>query len=258
MVFCGLFPIDADDYPDLRDALEKLSLNDAALLVGARDLARRSASASAVGFLGLLHMDIVRERLEREYDLELLTTMPSVEFEIDAHRRQHEHGPQPGRLPRPGPDHRDPRADGRRLDPRAQGVHRADHGALPGAARAPHGHALPLGRPRPARPTSCRWPRSSSTSSTSSSRAPGATPRSTTRSPTASPPTWSSSTSCSPASRRRALDDRAPRQGLRGGPLAGREAAGEDPAPAVRRPGPGGDRRRRSSPARPSRRSART
>ncbi|MDD7204630.1 MAG: translation elongation factor 4 [Coriobacteriaceae bacterium] len=79
MVYTGLFPIDADQYPALRDALDKLSLNDPAL-IWEPETSQALGFGFRVGFLGLLHMEVVKERLEREFGLDLIATAPSVEY----------------------------------------------------------------------------------------------------------------------------------------------------------------------------------
>ena len=149
MVFCGLFPIDTDRYEDLRDALERLALNDAALSYEP-ETSQALGFGFRCGFLGLLHMDIVRERLEREYDLELLATTPNVRYEVTLTNGETVEVHSPVDMPDPGviEEIREPYIRASMICPPE--LRRPGDGAVPGQARHPRRHALPLARARPA------------------------------------------------------------------------------------------------------------
>jgi len=101
MVYTGLYPIDGDQYPDLRDALERLTLNDPALLWDPES-SHALGFGFRVGFLGLLHMEVVKERLEREFTLDLLATAPSVEYHVYLTKGEMQVVRSPQDMPDPG------------------------------------------------------------------------------------------------------------------------------------------------------------
>jgi GTP-binding protein LepA len=101
MVFAGLYPTESEMFPELRDALERLQLNDASLTFEAES-SLALGFGFRCGFLGLLHMEIIQERLEREYNLDLLATAPSVNYEVVMHTGEIVYVNNPSELPNPG------------------------------------------------------------------------------------------------------------------------------------------------------------
>ena len=241
MVFCGLFPIDTDRYEDLRDALEKLALNDAALS-WEPETSEALGFGFRCGFLGLLHMEIVRERLEREYGLDLLATTPNVRYEVHLTNGEEIEVHSPTDLPDPGTIEaiEEPYIRATIICPSEQvgavmelcqgrrGTHVDMHYLSP--QRVQIRYDMPLAEIvldffdlLKSSTTRLRLAR------LRADRQPGLRP----------------GQGRHPARRRqgrRALDHRPPRLLLRAGQAPGRAAAQDDPAPALRRAGAGRDR----------------
>jgi len=177
MVYAGIFPIESDDVQELKEALERLNLNDASL-VWEPESSAALGFGFRCGFLGLLHMEIVQERLEREFNLALITTAPTVAYRVRLRTGEVIPVDNPERLPDPSAieEIEEPRCTATILvrvpmsAPSWSSARTAWRVPQPGA-QAGDRVALTYDLP---------WARSSTTSTTSSSRGAGATRRSTT------------------------------------------------------------------------------
>ena len=168
MVFAGFFPTTTDDFEDLREALEKLELNDASFSLRAARPREALGFGFRCGFLGLLHMEIVQERLEREYDLDMIQTAPNVTYEVRTKDGKVIEVHRPASCPTRTPSRAasSPTSARRIISPteyigtvmQIATDHRGDLRRTRSTSRE---HA------RACSSTTCRWPRSSTTSTTS-------------------------------------------------------------------------------------------
>ena len=147
MVYSGLYPIDGSEYPLLRDALDRLQLNDAALVYEPESSAALGFGFR-LGFLGLLHLEITRDRLEREFDLDLISTAPNVVYRVFLEDGTEQIVTNPSDWPsrQKIAETHEPIVKAMIIAP--ERVHRRDHGAVPAAPGQPGRHRLPVRDPR--------------------------------------------------------------------------------------------------------------